>query len=389
MLSSHKTCFNGKLVALFLFQFSLLIPFMRVLEPKLLIAFFSSFFCVLILYKNKSLVINSRVFLVYFLVLFLFLIKWLIGQAEDDVFFTIFMYITPVLFLFLYPFSYKKTLKTMFILSKIGFLLLFWLPFSSQITTSYMRFGYGMVPIVILSYVEIKYYKYIIDFSVNNIKNLNKVFNFIIVLVGSLEILLYGARGCTFSLLVFIFLDYFLLKSFSFLKSALLFICLLTIYFNIEWVFDVLDIIVSKFGVFSYSLLKFKRQLLYGFENAASGRLDLYTNAVEDIFENPLFGGNISISETYVHNLFLQVGSDFGIFAVLIMILFLIYVLHLICSQSTTSEEKILLVTLFSISFGRLMFSSTIWQRPEFWMLVFCVFSFKHNKEVNKKVKDY
>ena len=155
------------------------------------------------------------------------------------------------------------------------------------------------------------------------------------------------------------------------------------LYFNLEFVFNILESIASRFGIFSYSLFKFKRQLLYGFEDASSGRNELYSSAIEQIMQYPLFGGEIKTDVLYFHNVFLQVGADFGIFAIGVIVVFLSYVVYLLGMKKSNKEEKLLLLILFSISFGRLMFSSSIWLRPEFWMLVFFVASIKYNKYFN------
>ena len=66
----------------------------------------------------------------------------------------------------------------------------------------------------------------------------------------------------------------------------------------------------------------------------------------------------------YVHNLFLQVGRDFGVIA------FVLYSLFTLFNKKIPIEDRMILLVIFSLALGRLLFSSVLWKRPEFWMLV-------------------
>ena len=99
----------------------------------------------------------------------------------------------------------------------------------------------------------------------------------------------------------------------------------------------------------------------------------MYSKALEKIKLSPWIGNPMSLDETggeYAHNLFLQVGEDLGVIAIIVLVFFLLYALYKIVTEKYTFEERMLIAVLFSTSIGRLLFSSTLWRRPEFWMLV-------------------
>ena len=232
MINNRNTQFNGKAIALYLFQFSFIMPFTQVIEPQLFVAIVSSIIIFSILLKNRSLVINSQALKIVLFVLLLLIIKFFLRQIDLDFILSCAMYIVPVLCIFIFPFNYLSCLKFMFWLSKISFLLLFLIPFSSYYNANYMRFGYGMVPIVILAYIEFNYY---FNATSNFVPMCCKKFmNLIIMAIGGLEVILYGARGCSFALLLFIILDYFIANHFNLFKSVVAIIFSLGLYFNLE-----------------------------------------------------------------------------------------------------------------------------------------------------------
>ena len=381
MQNTKYSEFNGKLFALFFFQFSILIPFTQFMDIKILVAFVSGIISLLLLLKNKILVFKKKVLLLYLCLVLLFLVKYLLGQANGEVILFSFAYITPVVWLFLFPFNRSCCVKAMFFLSKINFLLLVTLPFTTGLAESYMRFGYGMLPSVIMSFVELAHYSSEKITTIDLKEKCIEIFDLIIILIGGLEMLIYGARGSTFAFLLFVVIDYLIFKKVSLLYTCALFLFSLFLYSNLEFILDYLERITNRLGIFSYAIFKFKAQLMYGFDSASSGRAFLYTHAINEILQYPIFGGTLSTDEVYVHNLFLQVGTDFGVFAIIILILFTLYVLYLIGKKDIVKEEKLLLLIFFSLSYGRLMFSSTIWQRPEFWILVFFVLSLERYKK--------
>ena len=233
-----------------------------------------------------------------------------------------------------------------------------------------MRFGYGMVPIVMGAYIDFVY-KRSCDSAINNSKTM--IINILIMILGFLSIFIYGARGCILVLMIFVALDRLLINKKNIIKNVVYILVAVVVYLNLFPILNFFEKISKKIGIYSYSITKFKMQLVGGFDYASSGRDRIYQDSLEKIKTSPLTGNTISIDEdggSYAHNIFLQVGEDFGIIAIVLLAVFLIYVIYLLASKKITMQEKIILLIFTSSSVGRLMVSSTLWKRPEFWMLV-------------------
>ena len=160
-------------------------------------------------------------------------------------------------------------------------------------------------------------------------------------------------------------------------------------YINITKIFSLVDLILNNVGIKSYAIMKFERQITRGFAAASSSRDSIYVEALRLIQKSPILGNTMSLDEeggNYVHNVFLQVGQDLGVIALFVLVIFIVYALVQIGSKKKSVENRLIILALFSISIGRLMFSSTIWRRPEFWMLVCFVLNLKRNQE-NKSIR--
>ena len=362
---------NGRIIALFFLQYTFLIPVMHYINASIAVAVFSIMLIVWLFINNinHSLIINGKVPLLYVAIAILFLFKAVIGHAGIGTIIYFLIYTVPAGCMFLFPFEFMACMEFMVIVSRFCFLLIFWNPFSSFY--SYMRFGYGILPLIILAYVDLVY------FNKNRDSHLAKtrwavLFDYVILIIGSLELLVYGSRGGTFSLMLFIALDRLLINRSNILRNIFIFSLVFIAFENIIPILEFIESISENFGIYSYSITKFKMQISGGFDYASSGRNDIYEASIEKIKASPILGNAISLNETgghYAHNIFLQVGEDFGIAAIVIITIFLLYCLLQIFFGHNRIELRLLLIIFFSVAIGRLMFSSTLWRRPEFWML--------------------
>ena len=376
---------NGRIIALFLLQYTLLIPFMAIFNPSLLTAVCGLAIVIICIINNMKSPIKIQVFALFITMWILLVLKAL--QPGTDVFVVInyLIIVGPIVIIFLFPFDKLEFLEYSIKLSKIGFWLICWNPFVSGF--SYMRFGYGMLPIVILIYIDLLY--------IGNVaSSKQRIQSIIIFSIGTLEILLYGARGAMFALLLFIFIERFFINKKKIILNAMIIIVGAMIYENLLAILNIFERITQQLGVYSYSITKFKMQISQGFVEASSGRDVLYRNAIENIKKHPWIGNSIQIDEEggdYTHNLFLQIGQDLGLIFLIVLILFLLFILMKLWSNGLDIHEKLCIALLFSIAIGRLMFSSTIWRRPEFWMLIyFVVIICKKNrgKPVNPMIRN-
>ena len=102
--------------------------------------------------------------------------------------------------------------------------------------------------------------------------------------------------------------------------------------------------------------------------------------AIDEMIKNPIIGNKMVVyngTSSYVHNLFLQVGRDLGVFAMILLIVFVAYCLYLFFSKKVDLNKKTIIAVFFCVSVVRLLLSSNLWERPEFWALVCIVINYK------------
>lgn len=388
--TSEISILNGKLVAFFLFQYSLLIPIMGIVTPAIVVAISSIIILMVAVIINFRSFINIKITIFYISMLIILLIKTIwIEDANLTLLIMFFLYALPPGILLHFYFAIDAFLQMAFCLAYINFFINFLNPFMSGF--SYMRFGYGMVLTVIVLYVKLSYYR----------KDMNRyqiIFCIVIMIIAMLEIVFYGARGSLLVFIMFVAIDVLCIGKRNVLRNSIVLTIALIIYCNLEKILEIFLVLSEKIGIYSYSLTKFIIQLNLGWDAASSGRDALYEAALEKIYLHPFLGNPIqsNIEEgEYVHNLFLQVTLDLGFFGLLAVVFLIICAIFLLVRRKGSVEKKIGLAIFFSISIGRLLFSSTLWARPEFWMLVCYVIIYmsdgrvRHNKYfLRKYMKD-
>lgn len=373
--------FNGRICALFLMQYTILIPLMGYISPMVLVSAFG-ILLILSLFVKNGLVIDTSILLFYFAFMLFFLIKIAISESSFSVILRLIVYTAPSALIMVYGFDYKEFIHFCTKLSRLSFLLIFWSPFTSSY--AYMRFGYGMVPVVIFCYLDLMYYR-------PQKGRWSRLADIAIVVIGTTEILIYGARGAFFTTVLFFCLERFVVNKLFTTGNVALTIGAVALYFEIVPLLELLERLSIQIGIYSYSIAKFRMQIQRGIIAASSGRDKLYAQAFEKMRKHPFIGNEIMLDESggdYAHNLFLQVGEDLGVIALAVVVAFVIWVLYRMSRKKSAFEEKIILCVLFSVSIGRLMFSSTLWRRPEFWMLVFFSITMRNNRQYSESEAD-
>lgn len=364
---------NAKLIALFFLQYSLLLPIMSIFNPTVITAILGVLIISIVLISNFKSPIKIKTLAMFMLMLGVLLLKSFQSTATVEVVFYYIAIAGPPMVMFLYPFDNRVFLETAIKWSKVGFWIVCWNPFIGLY--NYMRFGYAMLPIIILIYIDLIYF----GKNMLNVRQakLNFVYDVILIVLGTLELVLYGARGALFSLVLFWIIERFFINKKRIIKNVVILIVCSVLFIYMIPILNFLERLTQTIGIYSYSITKFKMQIAGGIISASSGRDVLYEQSIEKIRENPIIGNIISIEGEgdYSHNLFLQVAKDLGIIALVILIVFLLWVICKLWSNNTKLEEKLIYAILFAVAVGRLMFSSILWMRPEFWMLCFCVVS--------------
>ena len=358
---------NSIIITFFLFQYSLLIPVMYLLSPKIVCAISGSICMIVLFVFNAKNAISYKI-LLFFLISFLIIgIKMLIS-FETSVYFPLYfvIYTVPAGIVFLYQYSCNYILKYGYYFSLINFVINAagpWLPWYE-----YMRFGYGMLITAVFLFYEIAR-----DNSSEISPKKNTIFNIVVICFSLFEMIIYGSRGATFSFLVFVFIYLIIIERKHIVRNSIIISGSILLLFKIEKILRFLQMIALKIGIRSYALGQYINQLNSKWEIASSGRNQLYSDAISKFYEHPILGNAIrpeSYSGAYAHNLFIQVAQDLGIFAVVILILFLVVIIISVFNNKTEYSTRVVFAIFFSISIGRLMFSSVLWERPEFWMLI-------------------
>lgn len=353
---------NGKIVALFLFQYSLLIPLMSYINPSVLVATMGLILSVVYIYLNVNNRINNNNIIFLLFLTIIVVIKSLSPAQDYYLIFYFFTIVYPVFLIFFYKFDSLDFFNMGYKLAFLNILINFINPFTTNY--EYMRFGYGMVLTPIFVFIKHVYFSNGKSFFI-------KLLNIFVILISCIEIIVYGARGASLILLFFFLMVVFWLNKKYGLLKFVFFTLMIIFYYNINFILNLLNKLTNSIGVNSYALYKFKLQLDEGVIIASSGRNLLYEESIKKISDKLFFGNSIQTNtDLYVHNIFLQILQDLGIFALISLLLFLFILLLKIRSENYSKEDKLVIVVFLSLAMGRLIISSIYWKRPEFWMLI-------------------
>ncbi|GLB61750.1 O-antigen ligase family protein [Cytobacillus sp. NCCP-133] len=127
------------------------------------------------------------------------------------------------------------------------------------------------------------------------------------------------------------------------------------------------------------------------FQDFSSGRFDLYNDALLAFSKSPFLGtgiGDFSSKHAgqYPHNLFLDVLTELGFWAFVIVLIFSIYGFYIIL-KVRNSDYATLAFMLFVLAFPKLMFSSTLWMSPFFWAFLVLILVNPRLKDINSTKK--
>ena len=361
---------NGIIAALFLFQYSLLIPLMGYFNSTLVIAASGILLMAAVFKVNCHIVLNKWYCLLAFGISVLVMLKSMIDDSELKVLFTFLMISLPASIVFSYQFDKETFLQWCVRLAYVNAFILLFSHFALK-KIAYMRFGYGMLLTVLFSYLVVFNH---LSFKRRGTKLANditvRIFRIVILIVSFFTTVILGSRGALISILSFIAINVFLIHKKNSLRNIVLFIVAFVAIWNMDSILSIAISLCNQIGVRSYALKKYQYQLTYGIKEASSGRSSLYEMAFNQIIANPFFGSKmISYDDGthYVHNLFLQVGRDMGILPMLLVIVHFFYCIYLMSSRKYDAQAKTIIAVFFCVSIVRLLISSNLWERPEYW----------------------
>lgn len=374
-------------MALYIFQFGFLQPVASIVSSQWPVVGFSLLLLFLALLNNKF-KIKRYTLIIFSFVSVYFFTSAIIFQANQNIIINVYLeYILKcfsAVFIASIPTKGKYLYEAFSKLTIINFFAIALFPFTNFLTSmNYMRFGYAMVPSVMMfiyAYFNEKKYKPIW-----------------LTLTGISTILttIYGSRGPLLVLIIFIVLLLLFSKQIKRRIKTLMIILGSILTFAIyqyQLLIRLLDYIYFDLKVRSYALAKFRMQLSQGLAAASSGRDQIYERIFELIRENPWFGRGIGTPQLELgmttHNIFLQILVESGIFGLLLWIVCWILLskkyIRLSYLEDTGGFKVATLI--IASSMGRLLISSDLWLRPEYWFAISLLINFDYRK-VEGRVK--
>ena len=243
-----------------------------------------------------------------------------------------------------------------------------------------MGVAYGFVPSIIVCIIFLLFRDKLVDIDIfNNHKWMQFLF-YAVILFASVYVCLIdcGTRGVI--VVAIVGLTLLILRKLS-KKQRVLFGIIgaaFLLFIHLNWN-TILSSSLDRFAESNVkALVKLSQLIEYG--DVSNGRENHYDVAIKMIKENPILGYGVGFFEnqtkaSYVHQLFLELMLDCGLFGT---ILFLIPIFKLI--KKTRKENDDIAysfkVVLLSCSFLPLLFSSSFWLYPPFWVGYF--YALKH-----------
>ncbi|MDR6878341.1 hypothetical protein J2X61_000082 [Bacillus sp. 3255] len=359
---------NSMLCILYFFQFGLLLPLSKFVGLQSIILIFTVLIIIVLVKNNWGEKINLSMFFLIIIPILIIGIKYFLYPNNNENAIQILMYFVTIgisgIVIGSYPISLEKFLDFGYKIGVLNFFLLFLDPFFGFYEINYMRFGYALLPSVLFIFVKV--YK--------NKRMRGKILPLIFFLISLFEIFLFGARGCFIATMFFVAIYLMIVDKKHYLLKGLLISLGFVMWIYLYQVLIFIANLISSLGFSSYSISKYIRAFEEGIAGTSSGRAELYALAIENIKESPLIGNQFTSSNSessfeYYHNIFLQIGSEFG---VVVLAFFAVFILFSLIKSLLFSNlnKKIVYMIMFSVVFGRLMFSSDYWQRPEFWLFM-------------------
>tara|TARA_B110001469_G_C9637079_1_gene319563 strand:- start:308 stop:1465 length:1158 start_codon:yes stop_codon:yes gene_type:complete len=230
---------------------------------------------------------------------------------------------------------------------------------------NYMRFGYALLPTVLFAMAEIYCHSKF------------KLFPYALLISSTSLMIIFGSRGSVLvlvgALLIFVGYGGWLVRLISTLVLTV------TLFFSSTFG-ELLKIVISMLGAAGYeSYFLSKASMMAAGVDAntiSSGRLAIYSHASRAIESSPFWGESFGFAYQvsgvdYLHNIVLDLASNFGLILASISVFMVFLLVFFSIKASQTRASHALIVVLCALGMGRLLVSSSIWLRPEFWFVFF------------------
>lgn len=387
---SNQSKINAYIMALYIFQFGLLQPLASIVNSQWPVAGFSLALLFGMLINN-----NFRIKKYVVLVLLIVNAYWLINilALEKAAIILLPLYI-EFIFKSISAFMigsldingdelYDAFLK----MSVINFFAIILFPFIDLMDSmNYMRFGYAMAPSVIMFF-----------YAAINHKS-NRILWVLLLMAGFAITVIYGSRG---SLLVFFIAGlalFIFTKSISKIRKSLLLVCagfIIIMGLKYGLLLKLVEFINLEIGGRSYALNKLTVMLSVDIAESSSGRDTIYAHLISFINKNPFIGYGVGASQRMIgstaHNMLLQILLEAGLIGLLIWMLVWIYCIRNYRTISDLDDIGLFqVVTLIgALAVGRLLVSSDMWLRPEYWFVLSMLINAGHHRRWLQQENDY
>ncbi len=380
MKKSRKDVINAYLLSYSIFQFGLLQPLVVIMKSQWVIGVFLVLATLVSIYVNRAKV-NRNYLVVFFLVSIVFFSQSIIYSRVIvlGVYFEFIIKCATTMYIasFYRGSDYSgQALTRLAILNFVTLTILLILGYVKEV--GYMRFGYSMLPSVLV---------FIHTFFIVGFR---KKTNIIFLLLSIFEMIVYGSRGPILCVLLFLFI-YFMntnqlsrsKKVFSIVTAGIT--VFLAVYYN--FVVRIMNFIIEDLKIYTYSLAKYKMQIERGLFSATSGRDMLYEKIIGIAKNNIFWGNGIGVVQSNIegytaHNMFLQILVEFGINGVIIGIVVSLVLIYFFLKTKRNPLYFFVCSLLLSLSIGRLLVSSDIWIRPELWMAIVLILNYNKVEKV-------
>ena len=278
------------LFVLFFFQFGLLLPFTPLLAHSILISVFT-IALTLYAFVHRMFHINRPTILLFCIPLVSIVAKLpfeydVIGDGGDvGIQFLIgFLTIGVAGILFgtiQFPLSYFFNVANK--VAWVNFILIGFIPFTplygiSDLSINYMKYGYAILPIVLIAYTNI-------------IRGQISIAQWGLFLFSLLSMIIFGARGALFTFVLYFLFSFLFLSRVKLVWKLVLSLGAFVGVLAMPYLLTQLITILDQYGVSSYSVSKYS-ELLKGanFIDTSSGRNFLYEYACKRILDHPFLG---------------------------------------------------------------------------------------------------
>ncbi len=364
---------NALIVLLYIFQQGLLLPLSPFISLDIALIVCTTLITGYAL-VTRRVVITSGTIILFFTPLILLLFKIPFENALDGTNFSLRFLIAFLtiglsgILIGTIPFLDEDFLNIGLKVSWINLLLICWIPISSRYgiedgQINYMRFGYAILPSILFSFWH----------AING----KKVISSSLLCLGALlECLFFGARGATLVVVVTGIIYFLFISKQNLLQKILVImgigiLAFLLLQGDSFW----LEILKSSEVDSYYAISKYTSLIEGGtLAESSSGRTTIYAKAWERFLSSPIVGSplNSCFVDTgfeYYHNIFLDLLVNFGAFVFLFFLFYLGDRFILIYNMKDKKQSFIFLILLL-LPLGRLLVSSSLWLRPEFWVFM-------------------